>query len=202
MWKLQHENGRREINELHVPVNQPIKLTMASQDVIHSFYVPAFRMKMDVVPGKYTTQWFKATRTGVYHLFCAEYCGTQHSGMIGRIVVLSPVDYEKWMEGRLDKTGSMSDQGQKVFTKFKCDTCHTQAATSKAPTLKGLFGKTVKLKDGSEVKADEAYLRESVVKPHARIVDGYDTSMPTFQGQITEEEVLQVIAYIKSLGQE
>ena len=179
MWKLQHLEGRREINELHVPIGQPVKLTMTSEDVIHSFYVPAFRMKHDVLPGRYTTAWFEATKVGEYHLFCAEYCGTEHSGMIGRIVVMEPADYQAWLsEAGADWAGrcgrrpaapaaavSPAAAGEALFTQKGCATCHQPQGGALGPSLVGLYGKPVTLQDGSEVVADEAYLRESILNP-------------------------------------
>jgi cytochrome c oxidase subunit 2 len=196
MWKIQHPQGRREINELHVPLGRPVKLLMTSQDVIHSFFIPAFRIKQDVLPGRYTSEWFQATRIGEYHLFCAEYCGTQHSGMVGKIVVMEPAKYEEWLAGApADDTPAVA--GAKLFNsqRYACATCHGQ----KAPTLAGLYMRRQKMADGSEVVADEAYLRESILEPHAKTVAGYPPLMPSFQGQLSEEQVMQLIAYIKSL---
>jgi cytochrome c oxidase subunit II len=198
MWKAQHPTGQSEINELHVPLGQPVKLMMTSEDVIHDFYLPAFRIKQDVLPGRYTNVWFEATKAGVYQLFCAEYCGTQHSGMIGRVVVLEPAEFEKWLSG--GATGvSMIDQGASLFKRFGCETCHRAGGTSQGPSLAGLFGKTVKLQGGTAVTADENYIRESILDPRAKIVAGYQPIMPTFKGLVSEEGLLQLIAYIKSL---
>jgi len=212
MWKLQHLEGRREINELHVPIGQAVKLTMTSEDVIHSFYVPAFRMKADVVPGRYTTAWFEATRVGEYHLFCAEYCGTSHSGMIGRIVVMEPADYQAWLSqnapnptGLLAPGGaqpaslSPAAAGEALFHDRGCTSCHQPQGGALGPSLVGIYGKRVKLQDGSEVVVDDAYLRESILHPTAKVVAGFQPVMPTFQGQLDEEQVLQLIQYIKSL---
>jgi len=199
MWKLQHPEGQREINELHVAVGRPVKLTMATEDVIHSFYIPAFRVKMDVVPGRYTSLWFTPTKVGKYHLFCAEYCGTKHSGMTGWVHVMEQVDYENWLSGRA--TGeTMAETGRKLFERFGCFSCHRSDAPGRGPVLEGLYGSTVLLERGERVTADEAYIRESILRPSAKIAAGYRTQMPTFQGQITEEGLLQIIAYIKSLG--
>jgi cytochrome c oxidase subunit II len=198
MWKAQHPTGQSEINELHVPVGQPVKLMMTSEDVIHDFYLPAFRIKQDVLPGRYTSVWFEASKAGVYQLFCAEYCGTQHSGMIGRVVVLEPAEFEKWLSG--GATGmSMVDQGASLFKRFGCETCHRAGGTQQGPTLAGLFGKIVKLQGGKTVTADEDYIRESILDPRAKIVDGYQPIMPTFKGLVSEEGLLQLVAYIKSL---
>jgi cytochrome c oxidase subunit 2 len=198
MWKAQHAEGQREINELHVPVGQAVKLTMTSEDVIHDVFLPAFRIKQDVLPGRYTTLWFQATKAGEYPLFCAQYCGTQHSGMVGRVVVLEPAEFEKWLRG--GATGvSTIDQGASLFKRFGCETCHGAGGTSQGPSLAGLFGKTVKLQEGTTVTADENYIRESILDPRAKIVAGYQPIMPTFKGLVSEEGLLQLIAYIKSL---
>jgi cytochrome c oxidase subunit 2 len=199
MWKAQHAEGQREINELHVPVGQAVKLTMTSEDVIHDVFLPAFRIKQDVLPGRYTTLWFQATKPGEYPLFCSQYCGTQHSGMVGRVVVLGPAEFEKWLSG--GATGmSMVDMGASLFQRFGCHTCHSDGGTSQGPSLTGLFGKTVKLQDGNTVLADENYIRESILDPRAKIVAGYQPIMPTFKGLVSEEGILQLIAYIKSLN--
>jgi cytochrome c oxidase subunit 2 len=213
MWKLQHLEGRREINELHVPVGRPVKLTLTSEDVIHSFYVPAFRIKQDAVPGRYTTTWFEATKVGSYHLFCAEYCGTVHSGMIGQIVVMDPADYQAWLAGNMG-TGaaaagsaaagggdgqSLAALGKGLFEQHGCITCH-QPGSVLGPQLTGIVGTSVTLQDGSTVKVDDDYLRESILAPQAKLVKGFAPVMPTFKGQMTEEQVMQLIAYIKSLG--
>jgi len=197
MWKLQHPEGPREINELHVPVGKPLKFTMISEDVIHSFFVPAWRIKKDVLPGRYNNMWVRPTKTGKFHLFCAEYCGTQHSGMIGWIHVMEPTEYEKWLQGGGDL--SMTGRGEKLFQQYGCSGCHLEDNKGRGPSLKGIFGTTVKLQGGQTVKVDEAYLRESVLNPQAKIVSGYGRIMPTFQGQIGEDSLLQIIAYIKSL---
>ncbi len=199
MWKLQHMEGQREINELHIPLGRPIKLTMTSEDVIHSFFVPAFRTKQDVVPGRYTTTWFQPTKAGKYHLFCAEYCGTKHSGMIGWIYVMEPQDYQNWLNGGAPM-GSLAENGQKLFQDLACGNCHKDDGSGRCPTLVGLYGKNVQLSDGSVVRADEAYIRESILRPTAKIVAGYQPLMPTFQGLVTEEGVMQLVEYIKSLG--
>ncbi len=198
MWKFQHLDGHREINQLHVPVGRDVKLIMISQDVIHSFYVPAFRVKQDVLPGRYTTVWFQATKPGSYHLFCAEYCGTSHSGMIGQVVVLEPAQYQLWLAGGAGE-GSLAAGGQKLFRDLACDTCHRGDTGARGPDLAGLFGKPVTLQAGNKVVADDSYIRESIVNPAGKVVFGYQSIMPTFQGQISEEGLLQLLAYIKSL---
>jgi cytochrome c oxidase subunit II len=198
MWKLQHMEGQREINELHIPINRPVKLLMTSEDVIHSFYVPDFRTKQDVVPGRYTTTWFEATKPGKYHLFCAEYCGTNHSGMIGWVYAMTPQDYQVWLAG--GTTGSMAQDGAKLFEDLACNNCHKPDGSGRGPSLVGVFGSTVKLVGGGTVRADEAYVRESILNPAAKVVEGYMPDMPTFQGLITEENVVQLIEYVKSLA--
>ncbi len=199
MWKFQHPEGNREINDLHVPVGRPVRLIMTSEDVIHSFYVPAFRMKMDVLPGRYHTTWFEATKPGRYHLFCAEYCGTQHSGMVGSVIAMEPRDYEAWLAGDTSG-GSMAARGGKLFNQLGCVTCHVPDGSGRCPTLVGLFGNPVQLITGEQVVADEAYIRESILQPNAKIVSAYQPIMPTYQGQVSEEGILQLIAYVKSLA--
>jgi cytochrome c oxidase subunit 2 len=198
MWKLEHAEGQREINELHVPVGRDVKLIMTSQDVIHSFFIPAFRIKQDVLPGRYTVAWFRATKPGTYHLFCAEYCGTQHSGMVGDIVVQEPAQYETWMNG--GTTGPLSAAGEKIFAELGCATCHRSDIQGRGPNLHGVFGKPVQLEDGRTVTADENYLRECILEPGAKRVKGFQPIMPTFQGLVTEEQVNALVAYIKSIG--
>jgi cytochrome c oxidase subunit II len=198
MWKLQHVDGQREINELHVPVDRDVKLIMTSQDVIHSFFVPAFRLKQDVLPGRYTTLWFHAIRPGTYHLFCAEYCGTQHSGMIGSIIVMNPAAYEAWLSGGGGE-GSLASTGQKLFQQLGCGSCHRSDTQGRGPNLVGVFGKPVLLDDRRTVTADENYVRESILNPGAKIVAGFKNIMPSFQGVVNEEQLLSLVAYIKSL---
>jgi cytochrome c oxidase subunit 2 len=199
MWKVQHPEGVREINELHVPVDRNIRLTMGSEDVLHDFSIPAFRVKMDVVPGRVTTMWFRPTAVGEYHLFCAEFCGTRHSGMIGRVVVMTPQDYQAWLAGGA-ATESPAQAGERLFAQYGCVTCHAAGAGARGPALAGVPGSQVTLTDGSRVLADDNYLRESIMVPAARIVQGYQPLMPTFQGALSEEQVQQLIAYIKTLG--
>ena len=197
MWKLQHMEGQREINELHIPVGQAVKLTMTSEDVIHDFFVPAFRTHTDVLPGRYTTTWFKATKPGKYHLFCGQYCGTEHSAMIGWVYVMEPQDYQAWLSGGI--TGSLAAAGEKLFQELACANCHHLNDNGRCPNLRNLYGSQVALTDGTKVKFDEAYIRESIVSPAAKVVAGYQPIMPTFQGLVTEEGLLQLIEYIKSL---
>ena len=198
MWKLQHMTGQREINELHIPVRRPVKLTLTSEDVIHSFFVPAFRAKKDAVPGRYNVMWFEATKAGRYHLFCAEYCGTQHSRMIGEIVAMEPADFQIWIQGG-PAAESPAVAGQKLFGELNCATCHRPDSQGRGPVLDGLAGSTVKLAGGATAVADETYLRESILVPAAKIADTYQPIMPTYQGQVSEEGVLHLIAYIQSL---
>jgi cytochrome c oxidase subunit 2 len=198
MWKIEHMEGQREINELHVPTGQNVKLIMTSQDVIHSFFIPAFRLKQDVLPGRYTTMWFKATVPGRYHLFCAEYCGTMHSGMGGDIVVMEPQDYAQWMAG--GPFAPLQDTGKELFATLGCATCHRSDAQGRGPNLQGIYDKPVLLEDGRSVVADENYVRESILNPTAKIVKGYKPVMPTFQGLISDEQLNALVAYVKSLS--
>jgi cytochrome c oxidase subunit 2 len=198
MWKLQHLSGQREINELHVPIRRPVKVLLTSQDVIHSFFVPAFRVKQDAIPGRYSEVWFEATQPGQYHLFCAEYCGTLHSGMIGSVIAMEPAAFEQWLAG--GATESPAQRGEKLFQDLGCDTCHRADSLARCPDLGGLYGRTVQLQTGQTVVADEAYLRESITDPGAKIVAGYENLMPTFKGLVTEEGILDLIAYIRALG--
>ena len=200
MWKFEHAEGQREINELHVPIGRDVKLIMTSQDVIHSFYVPAFRIKQDVLPGRYTTLWFHATKAGTYHLFCAEYCGTEHSGMIGWIIVMEPRDYQAWMSGG-GGNQPLAVTGQKLFSELGCVTCHRSDTQGRGPNLVGIYNKPVLLEDGRTVTADENYIRESILEPGAKIVRGFKPVMPTFQGQISDEQLNALVAYVKSLTQ-
>jgi cytochrome c oxidase subunit II len=199
MWKLQHMDGAREINELHVPVGRPVKLIMGSEDVIHSFFIPDFRVKADVVPGRYNTLWFTATKPGRYHIFCTQYCGTKHSAMIGWVTAMDPAEYQAWLGGG-PTTGTMADAGAKLFQDLACSTCHLETTQGTCPVLKDAYGKPVRLQGGATVTMDDAYIRESILNPQAKIVEGFQPVMPTFQGLVTEEQVLQLIAYIKSLG--
>jgi len=198
MWKFQHPSGQREINTLHVPVGRPIRITMASEDVIHSLYFPAFRVKADVLPNRYKEMWFQATKTGRFHIFCAEYCGTLHSGMTGWVEVMEPTDYQKWLAGGAE--GSLASQGEKLFQKYACNTCHTNDATGRGPVLAGLYGTNVMLSNDATVLADENYIRESILNPQAKIVKGFTGIMPTFQGQMSEDDLLKLVSYVHSLG--
>lgn len=206
-WYTQHPEGRRETNELHVPVGKPIKTLMTSQDVIHSFYIPAFRVKQDVLPGRYSSIWFTPSKVGEYHLFCAEYCGAKHSAMGGTIYVMEPADYEAWLaHGRGGGSGAatMATAGSQLFQQYHCNGCHGETGQGgRGPSLAGLFGGTVPIQQGKSVttvKADEKYLRDSIMTPQAQVVAGYEPLMPSYQGQIGEQDLLQIIAYIKALG--
>ncbi len=199
MWKFQHPEGRMEINELHVPRGRAVKLTMISEDVIHDLFVPAFRVKKDVLPGRYTTVWFEATTPGAYHLFCSQYCGTQHSKMGGWVHVMEPTDYAQWVEGAGEP---MVVAGTRLFQRLGCAACHLPQGSGQGPSLVGVFGRPVKLSSGATIVANEDYIRETITHPGVRIVAGYQPIMPTFKGLVTEEEMQQLIAYIKSLGKE
>ena len=201
MWKMQHMEGRQEINQLHVPVGRPIRITMTAEDVIHSFYVPAFRVKQDAVPGRYTTLWFEATKPGTYHLFCAEYCGTLHSGMIGSVIAMEPAAFQAWLAGGPEGGAAVPvvTAGEAVFQAQGCASCHSGDSSARGPALAGLFGSTVRLRDGRSVVADDAYLRESIVRPQAKVVAGYEPLMPTYEGLIGEEDLMRLVAYVKSL---
>ncbi len=199
MWKVQHSTGQREINELHIPVGRKVKLIMTSEDVIHDFFVPAFRMKADVVPGIYTSEWFEATKPGTYHLFCAEYCGMNHSGMIGSVIVMEPREFDNWLSGNAgNQTPAVA--GQQLYQSLGCVSCHgANGEGGRGPTLAGLFGRQTLLSTGQTVRADEAYIRESIINPQAKLVAGFGPIMPTFQGQVSEDQLVQLLAFIKSL---
>jgi len=201
MWRFQHLGGQREINELHVPLGRRVKLTMTSEDVIHSFFVPAFRVKADVLPGqgRYRVVWFEPTKLGRYHLFCAEYCGMNHSGMIGWVEVMRPQEFQTWLSTG-GAEGSMASSGQKLFQQLPCASCHKTDGTGRCPVLEGLFGKQVQLQDGRTVTVDEDYIRESILDPKAKVAAGYEPIMPNFTGLVSEEQIAQLIAYIKSIG--
>jgi cytochrome c oxidase subunit 2 len=196
---MQHLEGPREINELHVPVGTPVRLVMTSQDAIHSFFVPAFRIKQDVLPGRYTTHWFQATKPGRYHLFCAEYCGNLHSRMQGWIEVMMPGEFQKWLDSERN-TQPMSAAGESLFTRLGCGSCHGAASTSQGPSLHNIYGRPRPLQGGGSVVADESYLRESILDPAAKTVQGYAQVMPTYQGQLSNEQLNELIEYMKLLG--
>jgi cytochrome c oxidase subunit 2 len=198
MWHLQHPEGQREINALHIPVGRPVKLIMTSEDVLHDFYVPAFRVKQDVIPGRYTYLWFQATKAGRYHLYCALYCGTDHSRMIGEVAAMEPAEYERWLGRKADR--SLALQGRQLFQKLQCVTCHHAEAGGRGPLLEGIYRTRVPLQGGRSVVADEAYLRESILYPKAKVRAGYRPIMPSFQGQVSEDDLIRLIAFLKALG--
>lgn len=197
MWKIQHPGGQREINTLHVPLGEPVRLTMTSQDVIHSFYVPAFRVKQDVLPDRYTRLWFTATKLGTFHLFCAEYCGLDHAKMGGNVVVMRPADYARWLD-RHAGPDSVATRGAAVFRQRGCSGCHGANASVHAPDLDGIYGRRVHLADGSTVVADDRYIHDAIMLPDTQIVAGYAPIMPSFQGEIDESDMLALVAYLKS----
>jgi cytochrome c oxidase subunit 2 len=197
MWRFQHIDGQSEINELHVPTGRPVKVTFTSEDVIHNLFIPAFRVKADAIPGRYSSIWFTPTKAGEYHLFCAEYCGTKHSGMVGRVVVMEPNQYQAWLSSGAGQ--SMSARGERLFQQLACASCHLSDGSGRGPSLAGRFGAQVTLADGAAVTVDDTYIRESILRPQAKLVSGYQPLMPTFQGQVNEEGVMSLIEYIKSL---
>lgn len=199
MWKFEHPGGQREIDTLHVPVNTPVELTMISEDVIHSLYFPALRIKQDVLPGRYTRLWFKADKVGEYHLHCAEFCGTDHARMGGSLVVLDPEGYQRWL-GQAGTDTSLAAAGEALFRKYGCSGCHGANSSVRAPNLAGVYGSPVPLDGGGTVIADDSYIRDSVLFPKKQVAAGYKPIMPTFQGQVSEEDLLKLIAYIKSLS--
>ncbi|MEO8359531.1 MAG: cytochrome c oxidase subunit II [Vicinamibacteria bacterium] len=202
MWKIQHMSGAREINELHVPLGVPVRLLITSEDVIHAFSVPAFRIKRDAIPGTMTTTWFNATKTGEFHLFCAEYCGTNHSGMIGKVVVMEKDAYQRWLSGP-NAGQPPAVEGARLFEELNCVSCHRNGPTQRGPALGGLYGKTVELKGGGTAVADDSYIRESIVNPTAKIVNGFEPLMPVYLGQLSEEQVNALLAYVRdTLGKE
>jgi cytochrome c oxidase subunit 2 len=198
MWKFQHLDGQREIDELHVPAGRAVKLIMTSEDVIHDVFVPAFRVKADVVPGRYTNIWFQATKPGRYRLLCAQYCGTRHSGMTGEVIVMEPDAYQAWLSGGMAE-GSLASAGEKLFNDLACNTCHRPDTEGRGPMLQNLFGRTQTLQDGRTIVADEGYIRESILNPRAKITAGFQPIMPTYQGLVSEEGVLELVEYVKSL---
>lgn len=200
MWKIQHQTGQREINELHVPVGRNIKLTMTTEDVLHDFYIPAFRTKADVVPGRYTYVWFNATKPGKYHLFCAEYCGLNHSGMGGWIYVMEQRDFDNWLSGNVSGQTPVEEGKDLFMNKLGCASCHAGGPTQRGAKLENVFNTDVRLVGGATVKADENYIRNSILNPSAQVVEGFQPIMPTFKGQVTEEQLNALVAYIKSLS--
>ena len=199
MWKFQHQEGQREINELHVPAGRPIKVTISSEDVLHSLYFPAFRTKMDAIPGRYTYLWFEAQKPGTYQIFCTEYCGTNHSGMIGSVTVLEPAAYQAWLQGGVEG-GTLAQRGARLFESLACNSCHLDSGRGRGPSLKDIVGTTVPLQDGGTVVVDDAYLRESILTPQAKIVSGFQPIMSPFQGLISEENLIALIEHVKSMS--
>jgi cytochrome c oxidase subunit 2 len=200
MWKIQHPNGKREINELHVPVNTDVVLNITSEDVIHSFFVPAFRIKRDAVPGRYNRLWFNATKTGDFHLFCAEYCGTDHSRMIGTVHVQTQQEHQEWLRSGEEALVAMADRGALLYSRYACGSCHDSSENQRGPSLAEIYGTKRELAGGGAVVVDEDYLRESIVYPNAKVTAGYAPVMPTFKNQLDEQELSELIAYIKSLS--
>jgi cytochrome c oxidase subunit 2 len=198
MWKAEHPGGQHEINSLHVPIGRPVQLTMISQDVFHSFSIPDFRVKREVIPGRYTTVWFNATDVGTYHLFCTQYCGTQHSGMIGEVTAMTPADYEKWA-AQSTSGMSLAQNGERLFASMGCNACHNGSATARGPNLAGVYGSKLTLTNGSEVLVNEAYLRDAILNPSQHVTAGFAPIMPTYQGQISEDGLIDLVEYIKTL---
>ena len=198
MWKAEHPGGQHEINALHVPTGRPIQLTMISQDVFHSFSIPDFRVKREVIPGRYTTVWFEATTPGTYHIFCTQYCGTNHSVMIGEVTVLTPEDYQRWTQGSTSGM-SLAQNGERLFASMGCNACHSGNAAARGPNLAGVYGSKLQLTNGSEVLVNEAYLRDAILNPSQHITAGYSPIMPTYQGQVSEDGLIDLVEYIKGL---
>jgi len=201
MWKIQHQEGNREINEMHLPVDQAVKLTLASEDVIHSLFIPAFRVKQDVVPGRFLTEWFKPTRTGKYRFYCSEYCGAGHAEMQGMIYVMTPAAYENWLDQGAPRD-TLAQSGEKLFRDLGCSGCHVNSATVHAPPLDGLYGRLEPLSDGTFARVDDEYIRDHILFPSVQVPAGYAPVMPSFQGRVNEEEIFELVAYIKSLGKD
>jgi len=198
MWKAEHPGGQHEINSLHVPTGRPIQLTMISQDVFHSYSIPEFRVKREVIPGRYTTVWFNATDPGTYHLFCTQYCGTQHSGMIGDVVAMTPADYEKWAQQSTSGM-SLAQNGERLFASMGCNACHNGNAAARGPNLAGVYGSKLTLVNGGEVLVNDAYLRDAILNPSQHVTAGFAPIMPTYQGQISEDGLIDIVEYIKTL---
>ena len=199
MWKVEHPGGQHEINALHVPVGRPVQLTIISQDVFHSFSIPAFRVKREAIPGRYTSAWFEATKVGTYHLFCTQYCGTNHSQMIGEVVVMTPDDYKKWTE-ESTSGNSLAQNGERLFASLSCNACHNTQPDARGPSLANVYGSKLTLSTGQSIVVDDAYLRDAILNPSQHITQGYAPIMPTYQGQISEEGVIDLVEYIKNLN--
>jgi cytochrome c oxidase subunit II len=199
MWKAEHPGGQHEIDALHIPINRPVQLTMISQDVFHSFSIPAFRVKREVIPGRYSTVWFEATQTGTFHLFCTQYCGTNHSEMIGDIVAMTPEDYQAWTAGSTSGA-SLAQNGERLFASLGCNACHSGSPSARGPNLAQVYGSKLELSNGSFVTVDDAFLRETILNPSTRATVGYAPIMPTYQGQVSEEGLIDLVEYIKNLN--
>jgi cytochrome c oxidase subunit 2 len=198
MWKAEHPGGQHEINALHVPMGQPVQLTMISQDVFHSFSIPDFRIKREVIPGRYSTVWFEATQPGTYHLFCTQYCGTQHSGMVGEVTVLTPEDYKKWLQQSTSGM-SLAQNGERLFSSMGCNSCHNGTAAARGPSLAGVYGSKLTLTDGSQILVDDAYLRDAILNPSKHVTAGFAPIMPTYQGQMSEDGLIDLVEFIKNM---
>ena len=198
MWKAEHPGGQHEIDSLHIPIGRPVQVTLISQDVFHSFSIPAFRVKREAIPGRYTTVWFQATTPGTYHLFCTQYCGTLHSGMIGEIVAMTPDDYQAWAASSTSGA-SLAQNGERLFASLGCNSCHSGASAARGPNLANVYNTRIRMQDGGTVVADDAYLRESILNPSMHIPAGYAPIMPTYQGQISEDGLIDLVEYIKTL---
>lgn len=198
MWKAEHPGGQHEINALHVPTGQPVQLTMISQDVFHSFSIPDFRIKREVIPGRYSTVWFEPTQVGTYHIFCTQYCGTQHSGMIGQVTVLTPADYKKWLQ-QSNSGMSLAQNGERLFASMGCNSCHSGNAAARGPNLAGVYGSRLTLTDGSQVLVNDAYIRDAILNPSQHVTAGFAPIMPTYQGQISEDGLIDLVEYIKDM---
>jgi len=198
MWKAEHPGGQHEINALHVPMGVPVQLTLISQDVFHSFSVPAFRVKREAIPGHYNTVWFEATKTGTYDIFCTQYCGTAHSAMIGTVTVLTPEEYKAWAASSTSGM-SLAQNGERLFSSMQCNACHSGAPDARGPSLAGVYGTKLQLANGGDVYVDEAFLRQAILSPSQHVTAGYSPIMPTYQGQISEDGLIDLVEYIKTL---
>lgn len=201
MWKVQQPNGVREINELHAPIGQPVLLVMTSEDVIHSMFLPALRLKQDVLPGRYLYLWFNADKVGIYHLLCTQFCGTGHSRMVGRLVLMAPEDYSRWSAAQ-PEADNLALQGEKLFNSLGCSGCHAPQSGVHCPDLHGVYGRPVQLWDGRAITADEAYIHDKILFPNQDVPAGYEPIMPSFRGVVNEEQILKLVAYVRSLSNE
>jgi cytochrome c oxidase subunit 2 len=197
MWKAEHPGGQHEINALHVPIGRPVQLTMISMDVFHSFSIPDFRVKREVIPGRYSTVWFQATEAGTYHLFCTQYCGTKHSGMIGEITAMTPEDYQRWTQ-ESTSGASLAQNGERLYASLGCNQCHNGSPAARGPSLAGVYGSKLQLANGSQVLVNDAYLRDAILNPSQHVTAGYAPIMPTYQGQISEDGLIDLVEFIKT----